>query len=171
MALPPNIRINARVPFPAVTQGAGFITVTKSNGVWTIAPNYGILSPVASYTSTQIVAVYDTNSKTYGYVPLSALIGQTPKQINDVNYAASVVDTWMVYETLTATRTVTLQPLSSYLLGQEITIGDESGNTSPSVKIVISGPDTIGDGSPLAIVTPYSLIKIKAGATRWLLPQ
>ncbi len=37
MSLPPNIRINASVPFPPIVQGAGGVTVSKANGIWTIS--------------------------------------------------------------------------------------------------------------------------------------
>jgi hypothetical protein len=36
VTLPPNIRVNLTVPFPAQVIGSGQITVTKNNGVWTI---------------------------------------------------------------------------------------------------------------------------------------
>ena len=36
MSIPPNIRVNAAFPFPALVQGSGPITITKANGIWTV---------------------------------------------------------------------------------------------------------------------------------------
>lgn len=68
MTLPANIRVNVRVPFPALVQGAAFITVAKANGIWTIKPNYQLLAAAPSITATQLVAVYDSASGVWNTV-------------------------------------------------------------------------------------------------------
>ena len=43
MALPANIRVNVRAPFPVRVVGSGLITVTKANGIWTIGLQPGAI--------------------------------------------------------------------------------------------------------------------------------
>jgi hypothetical protein len=73
MSLPPNIRVNARVPFPSSVQGAAFISVSKANGLWTITPNFRTLqggAPSANY----LVAVQDKNTGQFASIPSTSFI-------------------------------------------------------------------------------------------------
>jgi hypothetical protein len=72
MSLPPNIRVNARVPFPSSVQGASFISVSKANGSWTITPNFRGLQNAAPSTN-YLVAVQDQNTGQFAAIPSSAL--------------------------------------------------------------------------------------------------
>ena len=167
----PNIRVNTAVPFPANVQGAGFIQVTKANGIWTLTPNYQLLTDAPVLNPNQYVAIYDVMAGTYSKVPIQGLFGFLPAYVSDVDYFSVPTDNFIVYEMLTATRTCNLLPVTSYPPGHEISIGDESGNASGLVKINIASQSPIGDDSGLSIVTPYSYIKVKAGVSRWLVPQ
>jgi hypothetical protein len=75
MALPPNIRVNVQVPFPALVTGAGSISIAKASGIWTVSLNatlaaaaiYPLLptfsatnAPNTRTTSTYTVAPTDT---------------------------------------------------------------------------------------------------------------
>lgn len=75
MTLPANIRVIVRVPFPALVQGASFITVAKANGIWTLKPNYQVLAPAAGITSTQLLATYDSASGVWNTVTPAQLGG------------------------------------------------------------------------------------------------
>lgn len=76
MALPPSIRINSNVPFPALVQGSGFVTLGKIKAVWTIGVNYTLLgqqNPPPSAWATDYVAVYDAIAGTFFRASLSSL--------------------------------------------------------------------------------------------------
>jgi hypothetical protein len=40
MTLPPSIRINPLVPFPAQVTGKGVVAVAKNNGIWAVSLNF-----------------------------------------------------------------------------------------------------------------------------------
>lgn len=74
MSLPAFIRVNVRTPFPSRVQGAAFIQISKANGIWTITPNYTILAPSVGLSGTQVIALYDTVSKTWSYTSALSLL-------------------------------------------------------------------------------------------------
>jgi hypothetical protein len=75
MTLPANIRVNVRVPFPALVQGGAFVTVAKANGIWSITPNYNLLAPAPAVTPTQLIAVQDANTGVWNTVTATELQG------------------------------------------------------------------------------------------------
>lgn len=78
MALPPNIRIQAPVPFPATVTGTGPITINKQNGIWTVGysvTGVGTQNPPAASQATDFVLVWDSVAQTFVNVPLSLLTG------------------------------------------------------------------------------------------------
>ena len=72
MALPPNVRINAAVPFPARVIGAGTVKLVKTNGNWVISLDYTAVAEAAptigDYPATRILV---WNSATGVYTTLS----------------------------------------------------------------------------------------------------
>ena len=104
MALPPNIRIQTPVPFPATVTGSGPITVNKQNGIWTLGYNVSNLGvqnpPPAGNLATDYVTVWDSVNQTFVNVPLSLFTGG-PTLLN----------------TLVANNSATLQDLTSFALG------------------------------------------------------
>lgn len=78
MALPANIRVNVRVPFPTLVQGSGPTTVTKANGIWTVGFSIAQLTaqaPALSKFPTDYVIVWDAVSQSYFKMALSVLLG------------------------------------------------------------------------------------------------
>jgi len=76
MALPANIRVNVKAPFPALVYGTGPITVTKANGIWTIGYNptpFPIQTPPLTSYPNDYVLVWDSVAKAFFQLPLSAL--------------------------------------------------------------------------------------------------
>ena len=73
MTLPANIRINVRVPFPTYVQGVAFIGVNKANGIWSIVPDYRLLAPSIGVAPTQMVALQDSITGVWSYIPASSL--------------------------------------------------------------------------------------------------
>jgi hypothetical protein len=85
MSLPPNIRVNARVPFPSSVQGAAFISVSKANGLWTITPNFRTLqggTPSANY----LVAVQDKNTGQFASIPSTSFVGASGTGDGNVHF-------------------------------------------------------------------------------------
>jgi hypothetical protein len=77
MAMPANIRVSARFPFPALVTGAAPITVTKLNGVWTIGFTIAGLAaqtpPIGNYP-TDYLLVYDAVAQSYFRMSLAAAL-------------------------------------------------------------------------------------------------
>ena len=74
MTLPSNFRVNTTIPFPALVQGSGPISVNKSMGLWTVSLNFGLLGqqlPQGPQLNTDFLAVWDSIVGTYFTVPLS----------------------------------------------------------------------------------------------------
>jgi hypothetical protein len=110
MTLPANVRVNTQVPFPALVQGSGPVTVTKINGIWTIgfAPQLlGIQNPPTNLAA-DLAIVWDPIAKTFILTPLAGLListtrlqrsiivaGDLPVQVNDailnINAAADLM--------------------------------------------------------------------------------
>jgi hypothetical protein len=78
LTLPPNIRINTRVPFPALVIGSGPVTITKQNGIWTVGlafQNLGVQTPTSGSFPSDYVMVWDSIVGNYFRMPLSNIIG------------------------------------------------------------------------------------------------
>ena len=74
MTLPPNIRVNTSVPFPALVIGNGPISVSKVNGIWTVAYSIAGIAPgipSGPQLATDHILVWDSVAQTFLRVPLS----------------------------------------------------------------------------------------------------
>jgi hypothetical protein len=106
LTLPANIRVNVRVPFPALVSGTAFLTVEKANGIWTITPNYQILAPSLGVSPTQILALFDTATGAWSYLGATQL--------------AALLSS---YRTVTATGAITVSPSDVVILMQKTLSG------------------------------------------------
>ena len=97
MTLPPNIRLQVPVPFPATVTGSGPITISKQNGIWTVGyttANLAVTVPPSTSQPTDYVLVWDSVAKTFLNVPLSALTNQaTLLNTMTANNSLTLVDT------------------------------------------------------------------------------
>src|SRR6266436_445469 len=74
MALPAKIRANMAVPFPAMVQGSGPITLGKQNGVWTVGASGDLIGEAnPGAIATDFVLVWDSAAKGWIKVALSNL--------------------------------------------------------------------------------------------------
>ena len=92
-----------------------------------------------------------------GRLPPQVSRGATP--VNDANYTVLPTDSTVVFTGLTATRTASLGPSSTYYTGKPITIIFGSSSVSPPPMIVIapSGTELIGPSpNPVALMGPGS---------------
>ncbi len=99
-------------------------------------------------------------------------LGVSRKVVPDINYTAVPEDRSIEYDTLTASRVVTMMPANSVAKGTEVLIVDTSGNASPStfIQIACAGSDT-APGSLLGsyfIAGPRVWMRFKSdGISRW----
>ncbi|SRR6266516_1604474 len=96
MALPPNIRFNVNMPFPALVQGSGPVQLTKANGIWTIALNLVALGsqiPLLATLPTNLLLVYDTINGTFFSVKQSILVPVVASYVLDATDTTSFVAT------------------------------------------------------------------------------
>src|ERR1700744_4227267 len=77
MNLPPTIRVNVRVNFPAQMTGAGIVAISKANGVWKIGASYIDLVPPPSTQNQEslVAALQDPNSGIFYAVTAGELYG------------------------------------------------------------------------------------------------
>jgi hypothetical protein len=124
--LPPDIRVNTQVPFPALVVGGGPITVTKQNGVWQVGFSIAVFS--------QIFGVLPGLARPQRSVTVSPIVIQGIDQILNVNIATGAV-------------VCTLPPFAGRL-GVPLTFKDVGGNfVAHPLTITAAGTDLI-DGQP-----------------------
>jgi hypothetical protein len=78
MAKIPKIRVNTPVPFPALVQGSGPVTVAKNKGIWSIGLSTAGIpqqTPPPGSLPTDLVLVWDSVAQQWITVPLSSLGG------------------------------------------------------------------------------------------------
>lgn len=171
MTLPANIRVNVRVPFPALVQGAAFITVSKANGIWTITPNYQLLAGAPSITPTQLIAVFDTASRIWSTVPAdifgSGGGGSVIYRI--VTSAGAVVvqpsDTVILLQKSPSGASTIDLPLSGSRNGIPITVKDLTydANTNNITFVPASGETLDGFSAAAAVANGVALIDVDGG--------
>jgi hypothetical protein len=84
MTLPPNIRVNTNVPFPALVLGSGAIKLTKANGVWTVAldiVDLTLQNITPSNAASQFFVVYDAIQGTFFKAQATSLTQLTRTQV------------------------------------------------------------------------------------------
>src|SRR5258706_5157285 len=75
MALPAKIRANMAVPFPAMVQGSGPITLGKQNGVWTVGASGDLIGEAnPGAIATDFALVWDSAAKGWVKIALSNLV-------------------------------------------------------------------------------------------------
>lgn len=76
MTAPASLRFNVNVPFPALVQGSGPVTIAKQSGIWTIGFQIANLAtqipPVANYP-TDYLLVYDAVAQTFFKISMASL--------------------------------------------------------------------------------------------------
>lgn len=101
----------------------------------------------------------------------SMLYGETP--VADANYSVVSTDRTIVYSTLTAPRTVTLLPASSYLPGTRLLLFNRSATAGVSISVAPSGADLINgtNATAVAINAAYQGAVLETdGVSKWIVP-
>jgi hypothetical protein len=162
MTLPANIRVNTAVPFPALVQGSGPISIAKANGIWTIGVAYNLLGiqiPPTINFPTDYVLVYDSVAKTYFITSISSLISASSAPLQRVVTAAGDVtvastdNIILLNKTVGATTNIIL-PTAVSRGGVAITVKDLKGDAfTNNITFVPNGTETIDGFSPAAAIT------------------
>lgn len=96
--------------------------------------------------------------------------GMQRRVVADVSQNLASTESCVALTSLTATRTLTLPPASSFPAGQPLYIMDETGACSLSVRIVVAAAsgDTIAGQSSFELVSPYQKIVLHSnGSNLW----
>lgn len=171
-----NITAARNVYLPAATASGQLIWIADESGLLSNLLSLTILPNGSDTIEGQASFVLEGQ---YAAICLEAngsnkwtvfIYEELPIIVLDANYTATArEDSIILFNTLTATRTVTLP--SAATTGQRVTIGDMSGNCSATVIIYVApaGTDTIGGStSPIPIVSAYgTLIAISNGSGKW----
>jgi hypothetical protein len=136
------------------------LTTTNANPV--IADASGIFGSIYLSTSNDYKVILKNSSDTTIWTvdPYLASVGSGRTAVADANYTASLNDRVIAYTSLTANRVVTLPEALTFPAGTRLTIVDESGNATPSTKLIQvapAGSDTIDGaaGTREAVATAY----------------
>lgn len=170
MSLPANIRINARVPFPSLVQGAAYISLTKVNGIWTIAPNWTTLAQLSSISDPTLkeVIVYDIVSGQFNTVSLATLLTILSSNYRVVTSGTTVLssDTTILVELASAAAINIVLPTSASRNGLPITVKDYNGTASgtyPITFVPASGETIDGFSASAAAANGIALIDVAYG--------
>jgi hypothetical protein len=152
MALPANIRVNVAVPFPAMVQGSGPITLGKTNGVWTVGASGRLVNTAnPGIIATDYVLVWDDVAQAWLKISLSNLITQAAQARTQRSVTASPIviagtDQILNVNISSGSATCTL-PQASTRAGVPLTFKDVGGNfAAHSVAVTAFAGDTI-DGA------------------------
>lgn len=156
MTLPPNIRVNTLVPFPALVQGTAPVTVSKSNGVWTIALNMPGLSTenITSGTApNQYVLVYDATLQAYFQVPastFSTVLATTRNQtvLTSSPYTVQAADQDLFVKLAAPGTMAITMPAASGRAGNTVRVKDLGGGAAANnITMTAAGSDIFDDGA------------------------
>lgn len=89
--------------------------------------------------------------------------------VNDEDYIVEYGEVNIVYESLTANRTVTLPPAAHHA-GKRITVTDGTGTASIfNITVVPQGTDTIDGGASYTLVVNWASVTFLSDGTQWLI--
>jgi hypothetical protein len=143
------LKVGSSINFPAQVNTESPVVVTKAGGVYTFSLDLDTLNDLLF--ALQTVAIRTVAS--------------------DVNVTMTSTMRYVAYTALTVNRTVTLPQASVIAPGTALVIADESGNASPTVRIIAqaNGAEHINAGTQLAIESPYgALVLFSNGADRFV---
>jgi hypothetical protein len=157
MALPANIRVNVAVPFPAMVQGSGLITMSKINGVWTINASVAQLQAVGLAPQNfqgEFVPIFDAGIGAWFKVSLANLGiggGRVQRSITSSPIVLIVGDQILMVNINTGAPTCTL-PQASTRNGVPLTFKDVGGQFGAhNLTITPFAGDTIDGAASLVL--------------------
>jgi hypothetical protein len=159
MAMPPNIRVNARVGFPAQVFGGAGIAIQKVNGIYTILLNilaFGSATPPPANFPTDFLLGYDTVNQQFFRISLTALasaLATAPRAQRLVTASPITVGAAdQIINTNIATAATCTLPSYATRAGSPLTFADVGGQCGANnITITPAGAETI-NGLNAAVV-------------------
>lgn len=154
MTLPANIRVNTAVPFPALVQSNGPITISKNNGIWTIGftiTTFGAQVPLVGNYPTDFLMGYDTVNKTFFSVSITSLIASLAITTGSARLQRSVTATPIVVQTtdqiincnISSGPAACTLPSAASRVGVPLTFKDLGQAAAHNITLTGAGGDTI----------------------------
>jgi hypothetical protein len=172
LTLPASIRVNVRVPFPALVQGAAFITVAKANGIFTLTPNYELLNQSIGLDTSQILALFDTATGLWSWINALQLVTAALGSYRTVTSAGAVTvaptDVVILLKKSPSGASTINLPASAARGGAPISIKDLTGDANTNnVTIVPAAGETIdGFSASAAAANGVAVIDVDYGFKR-----
>jgi hypothetical protein len=157
MTLPANIRLNLNLPFPALVQGSGPVTVDKRNGVFTLGfdiIDLGTGVPLPANFNNDYLIYYDAVLRTFLKVPFSSLPGPARPQRSiktALDLPVTLNDSVLNVDTTAGPLTLLL-PSYGLRNGAPLTFKDTAGTwAANNVTFTATIPDSIDGISNAAL--------------------
>lgn len=144
MTLPPNIRVNVGVPFPALVLGAGPVSLTKANGVWTVGLDFRQLGDGVPGETTVFVFQDTVTGAFFKTTVIGAGGGRTQRSVT--TSPTAVLDTDSILNVNSATPVDITLPLASSRAGRALTIKDVGPHASAANITISSSFGELIDG-------------------------
>jgi hypothetical protein len=161
MTIPPNVRVNAQLPFPSLVVGTGPITISKKNGIWqigfTINGFSSINPPIGNYP-TDFLLGYDSVGLTFFKISLTNLaaavsnVGGARNQRSVTATPIVIAGTDQVLNCNIAAAAACALPAAATRNGVPLTFNDLGQATAHNITLTPNGAETI-DG----LNAPYVL--------------
>lgn len=181
----PAIRTNVGVPFPALVQGSGPITIARNSGIWTVGLSFDLVNhvvPGAPAFPTDYLLVYDSIQKAFLKVSISdfqALFNTAaPTPALDQaagTYTVTTEQVLLIKKTVPAAHNIQL-PAAASRSGLGVIIKDVAGNAAANVATILpNGAETIDGLASLPINANYGgfnliPLPVSAGAGWYISP-
>lgn len=169
MTLPANVRVNTAVPFPALVQANGPITISKNNGIWTIGftiTTFGSQVPLVGNYPTDFLLAWDDVNKTFFKVSITNLIAsivatfptRTQRLVTTSPVGVGASDQIINTNIGTGSPTCTL-PAAAGRLGVPITFKDVGGHwATNNLTFSCTGGDLIDGQATVLVAGAYGSI-------------
>lgn len=159
MGLPPNVRVNAQLPFPAMVTGGAGIAISKNNGIWQVSfsiNGFGSQNPPSGNFATDFLLGYDAIAQTFFKVSIANLIAVTTsirlqRRVTATPIIVSATDQILNCNISSGAASCTL-PSYATRGGLALTFKDVGGQAAANnITITPNGAETI-DGVNAAVV-------------------
>lgn len=163
MALPANIRVNVRVPFPAQVSGSGMVVLTKANGIWAVSIDFTKLSALNTQADIPgaLVAVYDPVTKLYNTLTVSQVQGVLAQRSIRTNADLPIRSTDVILNLGISAPLAVSIPVASTRVGLPLRFQDVTGSWAAGTSVTFSrsGTDQFDGANTVVASLKYGWIE------------
>lgn len=170
MTIPPNVRVNAQLPFPSLVVGTGPITIGKANGIWQVGFTinaFGSQVPPSGNYPTDYLLAYDTVNKVFFKVSIANLISSINASLGAARaqrYVTAtpivIVGTDQILNCKIAAPAACALPSAAGRLGVPLTFKDLGQASANNITLTASGGDLIDGFATYKIVNNYQYVTL-----------